>query len=141
MTAAEESAMTERTDKRRAPRAACDLAVEYGVRGARTQQGRITNIGTHGTLLTTQGPIPPVGADVLLRFHLPLSHRPVQTLGKVKWVTSGNAGMEFLHLGLQEKDEIWRYYARESSLHRTHDAWREVIKRSEPPASEPEETQ
>lgn len=133
--------MTERTDKRRSPRAACDLAVEYEVRGTRTQQGRIANIGTHGTLLTTQGPIPPVGADVLLRFHLPLSHRPVQTLGKVKWVTSGNAGMEFLHLGLQEKDEIWRYYARESALHRTHDAWREVIKRSEPPASEPEEIQ
>jgi len=118
--------MTERTDKRRSPRAACDLAVEYAVRGARTHQGRITNIGTHGTLLTTQGPIPPVGADVLLRFHLPLSHRPVQTLGKVKWATPGNAGMEFLHLGLQEKDEIWRYYARESALHRTHDAWREV---------------
>ena len=133
--------MTERTDKRRSPRAACDLAVEYAVRGARTHQGRITNIGTHGTLLTTQGPIPPVGADVLLRFHLPLSHRPVQTLGKVKWATPGNAGMEFLHLGLQEKDEIWRYYARESALHRTHDAWREVIKRSEPPASEPEEIQ
>ncbi|MGH7372412.1 MAG: PilZ domain-containing protein [Candidatus Methylomirabilales bacterium] len=133
--------MTERTDKRRSPRAACDLAVEYAVRGARTHQGRITNIGTHGTLLTTQGPIPPVGADVLLRFHLPLSHRPVQTLGKVKWATPRNAGMEFLHLGLQEKDEIWRYYARESALHRTHDAWREVIKRSEPPESEPEETQ
>ncbi|MGH7430934.1 MAG: PilZ domain-containing protein [Candidatus Methylomirabilales bacterium] len=133
--------MTERTDKRRSPRAACDLAVEYAVRGARTHQGRITNIGTHGTLITTQGPIPPVGADVLLRFHLPLSHRPVQTLGKVKWATPRNAGMEFLHLGLQEKDEIWRYYARESALHRTHDAWREVIKRSEPPESEPEETQ
>ena len=133
--------MTEPTDKRRSPRAACDLAVEYEVRGARRQQGRITNIGTHGTLLTTQETILSVGADVLLRFHLPLSHRPVQTLGKVKWVTSGNAGMEFLHLGRQEKDEIWRYYARESALHRTHDAWREVIKRSEPPASEPEEIQ
>jgi len=99
------------------------------------------NIGTHGTLLTTQETTPPVGADVLLRFHLPLSHRPVQTLAKVRWVTPGTAGVEFLHLGLQEKDEIWRYYARESSLQRTHDAWRQVIKRSEPPASEPEEIQ
>ena len=130
--------MTEQADKRRSPRAACDLAVEYEVRGARTQQGRITNIGTHGTLLTTQETTPPVGADVLLRFHLPLSHRPVQTLVKVRWVTPGTAGVEFLHLGLQEKDEIWRYYARESSLQRTHDAWRQVIKRSEPPRTEPE---
>ena len=130
--------MTEPTDKRRAPRAACDLVVEYEGRGARRQQGRMTNIGTHGTLLTTQETTPSVGADVLLRFHLPLSHRPVQTLGKVKWVTEGAAGLEFLHLGLQEKDEIWRYYARESGLQRTHDAWRQIIKRSEPPATEPE---
>jgi hypothetical protein len=138
MTVAEEAAMTERTDKRRSPRAVCDLAAEYEIRGIRIQQGRITNIGTHGTLLMTQGSIPPVGTDVLLRFHLPLSHRPVQTLAKVKWVTGATAGVEFLHLGLQEKDEIWRYYARESSLQRTHDTWRQIIKRSEPPRTEPE---
>lgn len=130
--------MTEPPDKRRAPRAACDLVVEYEIRGARRQQGRMTNIGTHGTLLTTQEMIPSVGADVLLRFHLPLSNRSVQALAKVKWVTEGAAGVEFLHLGLQEKDEIWRYYARESALQRTHDAWRPIIKRTEPPPTEPE---
>lgn len=130
--------MTDLTGERRSPRVPCDLAVEYEVRGARTQRGRMTNIGTHGTLLTTQGTTPPVGADVFLRFHLPLSNRPVQTLSKVRWVRERTAGVEFLHLGLQEKDEIWRYYARESALQRTHDSWRQIIQRPERPRTEPE---
>jgi hypothetical protein len=112
--------------------------VEYEIKGARTQQGRMTNIGTAGTLLTTEGTTPPVGADVLLRFHLPLSRRPVQTVGKVRWSGAGTAGLEFIHLGLQEKDEIWRYYARESARQRTQDAWRPFIRGTGRPPTESE---
>jgi hypothetical protein len=39
------------SDRRRSPRIPCDLSVEYEERGARTQQGRIANIGITGTLL------------------------------------------------------------------------------------------
>ncbi len=129
----EDTTMGDLIDRRRSPRIPCNLSVEYQVTGARTHDGRMANIGTGGGLLTTQGPIPPVGAGLLLRFHLPLSNRPVQAAGNVRWGNQGTAGVEFLHLNLQEQDEIWRYYARELARQRDLDAWRQIIRQSEPP--------
>jgi hypothetical protein len=84
------------------------------------------NIGPAGALLTMTGEDAPVGAEVLMSFHLPLSHRPVQTRGKVRWARYENAGVEFMHLGLREKDELWRYYARESGRQRSRDTWHQT---------------
>ncbi len=102
-------------DTRRSPRIPCDLAIQYEVGGADPRTGRIMNIGTGGVLLNTRGPIPSVGDDVLLRFHLPLSKRGIETAGKVRWTAEQMAGVEFAQLGLLQQDEIWRYYARESA--------------------------
>ncbi len=55
-------------DRRVSPRISCDLWVDYEVMGTRTQAGRITNIGTDGVLLTTQGASPSVGTELLLCF-------------------------------------------------------------------------
>lgn len=125
-------------DRRRAPRISCDLSVEYAIGGSPTQEGRMINIATLGALLTTPGASPPVGAELLLRFHLPLSGRPVQAAGSVRWTTPGRAGVEFVHLGLHEQDEIWRYYARELAQQRHKESWRQRIRRAEdlPPETE-----
>lgn len=110
--------MVYQNDRRRSPRVSCDLSVEYAVRDDPTRMGRLTNIGTGGALLTTQAAIPSVGTVLLLRFHLPLSNRPVKTLGKVEWANRGEIGVQFVHLSLHEQEEIWRYYARESAWER-----------------------
>lgn len=123
--------MSDPADRRRSPRTPCDLPVDYGPKGTRTQEGRITNIGTGGVLLTTQGVTPPVGSEVLLRFHLPLTNRPVQVLGNVRWTTQGTAGVEFVYLHLQEQDEIWRYYARQLARQRDQYGWTRFERRWE----------
>ncbi len=105
-------------DRRVSPRIFCDLWVDYEARGARAQLGRIINLGTAGACLTTQGAIPPVGADLLLCFHFPLRKRPIEAMGHVRWVTRGTAGVEFGQLGPQAQNEIWRYYAKESAWQR-----------------------
>ncbi len=105
-------------DERRLPRVSCDLSVEYQARDARTQRGRITDISTAGARITTQGAVPAIGADLLLRFHLPLTKRPIQAMGNVRWAGQGFAGVEFGDLRHQAQDEIWRYYARESARQR-----------------------
>jgi len=123
--------MSDINDRRHSPRIPCDLPVEYQEKGGRTRQGRMTNIGITGTLLRTQAASPPVGVDVSIRFRLPLSNRPVQTTGTVKWATQWAAGVEFVHLNFQEQDEIWRYYARELARQRKPEARRGLIRGSE----------
>ncbi len=147
--------MSELLDRRVSPRIPCDFSVDYEARGTRTQEGRIANIGTGGMLLTMQGGAPPLGADLLLRFHLPLSKRPIKAASKVRWVTQGTAGVEFGDLSLHAQDEMWRYYAKESAQQRggggrlaepsgtardlevpregVLDAWRRFIREWEPP--------
>ena len=104
-------------DTRRSPRIPCDLPMEYQVHGAPPQDGRITDIGTGGALLTTQESVP-LGAELVLRFYLPLSNRPVRIACTVKWVDDCSVGVEFSHLSLQEQEEIWRFHARESAQQR-----------------------
>lgn len=91
----------------------------------------MTNIGTGGAVLTTQGPTPPVGAELLLCFQLPISNRPVEVTGCVRWATPGTAGVEFVHLNLQQQDEIWRYYARQLARQREQQARRRFEPRGE----------
>jgi hypothetical protein len=101
-------------DQRRSPRITCDLPVEYTVRGgpSRAGAGQITNIGTGGGLLTTQGTIPSAGADLGLRFRLPISDRSVQVTATVRWTAPGRAGVAFVSLNPLAQEEIWRYHAR-----------------------------
>ncbi len=127
----EDTIMSDPSDRRRSPRIPCDLSVDYEEKGARTQEGRMANIGITGTLLRTQAASPPVGVELFLRFRLPLSNRPVQTAGTVRWAAQWTAGVEFGHLNFQEQDEIWRYYARELARQRKPDAWRRSIRHSE----------
>lgn len=109
--------MSDRDDTRRSPRIPCDLPMEYHVKGDLPRDGRITKIGTVGALLATEEPIP-LGAELVLSFRLPLSNRPIRTSCTVKWVDEQSVGVEFAHLNLQEKDEIWKFYARESARQR-----------------------
>ncbi|MFQ5989518.1 MAG: PilZ domain-containing protein [Candidatus Methylomirabilales bacterium] len=104
-------------DTRRSPRVPCDLPMEYQLPGTRPRDGRITKLGTVGALLTTQDTVP-LGVDLLISFRLPLSNRSVNTVAKVRWAAPGRAGVEFAHLGLQQRDEIWKFYARESARQR-----------------------
>lgn len=117
--------MSELIDRRVSPRISCNLSVEYVVRGGDPQAGRITNIGTLGMLLLTQEGDLSVGAELLLRFILPLSNRPIQAEGTVRWATFGRAGVEVGHLTLQAQDEIWRAYARDCA---EQDSWRRLIR-------------
>lgn len=117
--------MSDLTDRRRAPRISCNLSVEYVVRGGDPLAGRITNIGTLGMLLLTQEGDLPVGAELLLRLILPLSNRPIQAEGTVRWATFGRAGVEVGHLTLQAQDDIWRAYARDCA---EQDSWRRLIR-------------
>ncbi len=110
--------MSNLTDRRVSPRIPCDFSVEYKLRGGQFQKGRTTNIGTRGMLLTMEGTAPPVEAELLFRFHLPLTKRPIQAMGNVRWAGQGFAGVEFGDLRHQAQDEIWRYYARESARQR-----------------------
>ncbi len=110
--------MSELIDRRVSPRIFCDLWVDYKPGGAHTQPGRITNIGTAGAQLTTQGAVPAIGADLLLRFHLPRSKRPIEAMGHVRWATRGTAGVEFGQLDPQAQNEIWRYYAKDLAWQR-----------------------
>lgn len=130
--------MSEQADRRRSPRNSCDLPVECVAAEAHILAGRIANIGPLGFLVLTQEASPPVGSDLLLRFHLPLSHRPIQTRGIVRWVKAGNVGVEFSQLSLQVQDEIWKYYARKLAEEREQDPWQRLIHESEPSGVEPE---
>ncbi|MFQ5989290.1 MAG: PilZ domain-containing protein [Candidatus Methylomirabilales bacterium] len=114
--------MTDREDTRRSPRIPCDLPMEYHIKGERPRDGRITKIGTVGALLTMEDPVP-LGAELVLHFHLPLSNRPIRTSCTVKWVDEQSVGVEFAHLNQQEKDEIWKFYARESARQRKSRAY------------------
>ncbi|MEE8326035.1 MAG: PilZ domain-containing protein [candidate division NC10 bacterium] len=109
--------MRDLNDTRRSPRISCDLPMEYQIPGTHPRNGRITKLGTLGALLTTHETVP-LGAELLLSFHLPLSKRQINTVGTVRWTSQGRAGVEFAHLGLQQRDEIWRYYARQSAQQR-----------------------
>lgn len=108
----EDTAMNELIDRRRSPRVPCDLSVEYKLRGGRIREGRLTNIGIGGIVLTMHVAPPPVGADLLFRFRLPRSPRPVQAVGSVRWAAPGRAGVEFTRLSSQEQDEIRAYCER-----------------------------
>ncbi len=123
--------MSDPEDRRRSPRVPCDLLVEYGPKGARTREGRIGNIGIGGILLTTEVATPAVGAELLLRFNLPLTNRAVQVPGNVRWAVQWNAGVEFVHLNIQEQDEIWRYYARQLARQREQYGWSRFERRWE----------
>ena len=109
--------MNNGTDTRRSPRISCDLPMEYQLQGSRPRDGRITRLGTLGALLTTHETVP-LGAELIITFRLPLTKRRINTVGKVRWANQGRAGVEFAHLGLQQRDEIWRYYARQSAEQR-----------------------
>lgn len=113
--------MADRIDRRRAPRIPCDLSVEYKLRGGRIREGRMTNLGTSGMLLTMQGTAPPVGADLLFRFRLPRSTRPVQAVGSVRWISLGRAGVQFVRFSPQEQHEIQTYCASELARQRQTD--------------------
>lgn len=104
--------MSDLNDRRRSPRVSCDLAVEYKLRGGRVREARMTNIGASGMLLTMQEAAPPVGTDLLFRFRLPRSTRPVQAVGSIRWATLGKAGIEFVRLSSNEEDQIRVYCAR-----------------------------
>jgi len=78
------------------------------------QDGRITDIGTGGALLTTHQAIP-VGAQLILRFQLPLSNRFIQTSCTVKWADHGRVGVKFPGLSRWDQQEILKYHARESA--------------------------
>ena len=109
-----DAAMSDPPDTRRSPRIPCDLPMEYQVHGAPPQDGRITDIGTGGAHLTTQQVIP-VGAQLILRFQLPLSDRLIHTSCTVKWADHGRIGVEFPGLSRWDQQEIWKYHARESA--------------------------
>ncbi len=109
--------MSEQTDTRRSPRIPCDFPMEYELQGARPRDGRIIKIGTAGALLTTQEPIP-LGTELVLRVHLPLSNRPMRTICTAKWVDDCSVGVEFNHLTLHEQEEIWKFHAKESARQR-----------------------
>jgi len=109
-----DAAMSDPPDTRHSPRIPCDIPVEYQVHGAPPQDGRITDIGTGGALLTTQQAIP-VGALLILRFQLPLSNRLIQTSCTVKWADHGRTGVKFPGLSRWDHQEIWKYHARESA--------------------------
>lgn len=109
--------MNDLAGERRSPRIPCDLPLEYEITGLGLRDGRITNLGTTGALLTTEDPVP-LGTEMVLNFRLPLTDRPLRTPCKVKWVGVRSVGVLFAHLNFQEKDEIWRFYARESSKKR-----------------------
>lgn len=106
--------MSNRINTRRSPRIPCNITMEYEIKGAPPQPGRITNIGTVGALLAAQETIP-VGTTVVLRFHLPVSNRQTRLTCTVKWADGDTIGVEFAHLSLQEQAEIWKYHARESA--------------------------
>ncbi len=105
--------MTALIDRRGSARVPCDISVDYEVRGALAQLGRITNIGTAGACITTEREILPVGADLLLRFQFLVDNGPIQAEGKVKWATQGITGVEFVHLSRAARDQIARYFAKE----------------------------
>lgn len=107
--------LRDRTNMRRFPRIPCDLPTEVEVEGVGLCSGRITNLGIGGVLLNAPRAIPHVGSDLHLRFSLPISKRPVATVGKVRWTTDGRAGVEFVQLGQREQDDIYKYYATESA--------------------------
>lgn len=109
--------MSDYKDTRRSPRIACDLPMEYQVKGERAREGRIIKLGTAGALLATQETIP-IGTEMVLTFLGPLSKRPIRAACTVRWADSSSVGVEFAHLNLQEQDEIWKYYARESARQR-----------------------
>ncbi len=101
------------SDKRHSPRVPCDIPVEYEFEGRPPQRGQFTNIGTGGALLTTHVAIP-VGATLILRFPIPPSNRPIQTVGTAKWVNQWMVGVQFVGLNPWETREIWKYYAKAS---------------------------
>jgi len=111
--------MTDLIDQRHSPRITCDLPMEYTVRGGRSRAGagQIINIGTGGGLVTTQGTIPATGADLDLRFPLPISDRSVHVAANVRWTAEGRAGVAFVSLNPQAQEEIWRYHARVTAGH------------------------
>ena len=109
--------MTDRIDRRRSPRIPCAISMAYGIKGSGSREGWITNIGTAGALLTTQGAIP-IGVELVVNFRLPLSNRPIRIVSTARWVDDTKVGVEFAHLTIQEQDEIWRFYARELARQR-----------------------
>lgn len=153
--------MNEQADRRHLPRISCNLAAEYVIRNARPRQGRMLNIGPGGTLLSTDDAVFPVGLGLLVCFHLPLSNYPVGVGGTVRWVSPNQAGVEFGHLSQRTIDEIWKYYARESTRRMRGEverpepsgtkraltearegvlaAWYRYLRESERPPTEPEE--
>ncbi len=112
-----DAAMNNPTDTRRSPRISCNLPMEYQIPGTHPRNGRITKLGTKGALLTTHETVP-LGAELLLSFHLPLSKSQINTVGAVRWTSQGRARVEFIHLSLHQQVELWRYYTKESARKR-----------------------
>lgn len=104
--------MNDLTGERRSPRIPCDLPLEYEITGLGLRDGRITNLGTGGALLAIQEAVP-LGAELVLHFRLPVSDRPIRKVCTVKSADGPLVGVEFAHLNSYEKDEIWKFYARE----------------------------
>ncbi len=127
--------MSDRIERRRLARIPCDLPVEYKFRGGRIREARMTNIAVRGLLLTIEGTVPPVGADLLFRFRLPHSTRPVQAIGCVRWAALGMAGVEFISLSLQGQDEIQTFCDRELATHEHRDVLDRILRQeSDSPA-------
>ncbi|MFQ5989896.1 MAG: PilZ domain-containing protein [Candidatus Methylomirabilales bacterium] len=109
--------MNDLTGERRSPRIPCNLPLEYEISGLGIRDGLITNLGTGGALLAIQEPVP-LGAELVLHFRLPVSNRPIRKACTVKSAEGPSVGVEFAHLDFHEKDEIWKFYARESARKR-----------------------
>ncbi len=103
--------MSDRTDTRRCSRVSCDIPMECQVQGDHPQEGRITKLGTAGALLTTQESVP-LEAELVPRFYLPLSNRPVRIGCTVKRADDCSVGVEFAHLNLQDQEELWKFHSK-----------------------------
>jgi hypothetical protein len=61
---------------------------------------------------------PRISCDLPIEYQIPGTHPRNGRITKLGTASQGRAGVEFAHLGLQQRDEIWRFHARQSAQQR-----------------------
>lgn len=91
-------------DRRRHPRKACLMPVDYCVQG-RQFKGYILDISAHGAFIETNGYFFS-GQEIIMTFSVPHYQKPLRVTGEIGWSSQSGIGIKFSQLSPHQTEVI-----------------------------------
>ena len=93
-----------RKDRRRHPRRACLMPLDYSVQG-RQFKGYILDINTHGAFIETNDYFFS-GQEIIMTYSVPHYQKPLRVTGEIVWSSQNGIGIKFNRLSPHQTEVI-----------------------------------